>query len=95
LGKNITNTVVVVTGAGGSIGSDLCRQIVFLKPKVLILYEMNELALYTIEKELSNIGIYSLDIYPILGSINNKNRLSNVFKHKENNLTGLTGLSPT
>ena len=85
----------MVTGAGGSIGSDLCRQIVFLKPKVLILYEMNELALYTIEKELSNIGIYSLDIYPILDSINNKNRLSNVFKHKENNLTGLTGLSPT
>ena len=80
----------MVTGAGGSIGSDLCRQIIFLKPKVLILYEMSELALYTIEKELSNIGIYSLDIYPILGSINNKNRLNNVFKHKEINLTGLT-----
>ena len=81
LGKNITNKVVVVTGAGGSIGSELCRQIVFLKPKALILYEMNELALYTIEKEISNIGIYSLDIYPILGSVNNKSRLGDVFKH--------------
>ena len=80
LGKNITNKVVVVTGAGGSIGSELCRQIVFLKPKALILYEMSELALYSIEKELSNIGIYSIDIYPILGSVNNKTRLSNVFK---------------
>jgi FlaA1/EpsC-like NDP-sugar epimerase len=70
-----------VTGAGGSIGSELCRQIVFLKPKTLILYEMSELALYTIEKELSNIGVYSMDIYPILGSVNNKSRLSNVFKH--------------
>ena len=80
LGKNITNKVVVVTGAGGSIGSELCRQIVFLKPKVLILYEMSELALYTIEKELSNIGIHSMDIYPILGSVKNKGRLSNVFK---------------
>ena len=80
LGKNITDKVVVVTGAGGSIGSELCRQIVFLEPKVLILYEMSELALYTIEKELSNIGIYSLDIYPILGSVNNKARLDNVFK---------------
>ncbi|MDC0920020.1 nucleoside-diphosphate sugar epimerase/dehydratase [Candidatus Thioglobus sp.] len=80
LGKNITDKVVVVTGAGGSIGSELCRQIVFLEPKVLILFEMSELALYTIEKELSNIGIYSLDIYPILGSVNNKARLDNVFK---------------
>ena len=81
LGKNITNKVVVVTGAGGSIGSELCRQIVFLKPKALILYEMNELALYTIEKELSNIGIHSMDIYPVLGSVNNKVRITNVFKH--------------
>ena len=80
LGKNITNKTVVVTGAGGSIGSELCRQIVFLKPKALILYEMSELALYTIEKELSNIGIHSIDIYPILGSVNNKARLFNVFK---------------
>jgi FlaA1/EpsC-like NDP-sugar epimerase len=80
LGKNITSKVVVVTGAGGSIGSELCRQIVYLKPKALILYEMSELALYTIEKELSNIGIHSIDIYPILGSVNNKIRLSNVFK---------------
>jgi FlaA1/EpsC-like NDP-sugar epimerase len=81
LSMNITKKVVVVTGAGGSIGSELCRQILFLKPKVLILYEMSELALYTIEKELSNIGIHSMDIYPILGSVNNKTRLSNVFKH--------------
>ena len=80
MGRNINNKVVVVTGAGGSIGSELCRQIVFLKPKALILYEMSELALYTIEKELSNINIHSIDIYPILGSVNNKNRLSNVFK---------------
>jgi len=83
LDKNIANKTVMVTGAGGSIGSELCRQIVFLKPKALILYEMSELALYTIEKELSNIGINSLDIYPILGSVNNKNRLSNVLKHFE------------
>jgi FlaA1/EpsC-like NDP-sugar epimerase len=81
LSMNITKKVVVVTGAGGSIGSELCRQILFLKPKVLILYEMSELALYTIEKELSNIGIHSMDIFPILGSVNNKTRLSNVFKH--------------
>jgi FlaA1/EpsC-like NDP-sugar epimerase len=81
LSKNITNKVVLVTGAGGSIGSELCRQIIFLEPKALILYEMSELALYTIEKELSNIGIHSIDIYPILGSVKNKSRLLNIFKH--------------
>jgi FlaA1/EpsC-like NDP-sugar epimerase len=80
LSKNITDKTVTVTGAGGSIGSELCRQIIFLKPKALILYEMSELALYTIEKELSNIDVHSMDIYPILGSVNNKTRLANLFK---------------
>jgi FlaA1/EpsC-like NDP-sugar epimerase len=81
LDKEITDKVVMVTGAGGSIGSELCRQIMFLKPKALILFDISELALYTIEKELSNIGAYAIDLYPILGSVNNKNRLSNVIKH--------------
>ena len=70
----------IISGAGSSIGSELCRQVAFLKPKALILYEMSELVLYTIEKEISNIGIHSLDIYPVLGSVNNRARLSNVFK---------------
>jgi FlaA1/EpsC-like NDP-sugar epimerase len=80
LSMNITKKVVVVTGAGGSIGSELCRQILFLKPKVLILYEMSELALYTIDRELSEIGMPSVEILPILGSINNRKRLSNIFR---------------
>ncbi len=81
LGKNISNKSVVVTGAGGSIGSELCRQIASLNPKTLILYEINELALYTIEKDLTTIENQSINIYPILGSVNNNRRLSNVFKH--------------
>jgi len=81
LGRNITNKIVIVTGAGGSIGSELCRQIVSLKPKKLILYELSEFALYTIEKELSNFLKHDVDIYPILGSVNNKKRLKDVFNH--------------
>jgi FlaA1/EpsC-like NDP-sugar epimerase len=79
LSKKINNKVVAVTGAGGSIGSELCRQILSLKPKALILYERSELALYNIEKELSKNKIDSIDIIPILGSVNNKKRLSKVF----------------
>ena len=80
LSKNINDKVVLVTGAGGSIGAELCRQVIILEPTCLILYEMNELALYNIEKELSKINTNLIDIYPVLGSVNNKNRLIKVFK---------------
>lgn len=83
LGKNITNKTIVVTGAGGSIGSELCRQITLLKPKALILYEINELALYEIDKELNSSFRHSFKIYPILGSVNNKNKLKNLFNQLE------------
>ena len=81
LSQNIKNKVVLVTGAGGSIGSELCRQIIFLEPKVLVLYEVSEHALYNIEKELIDKISNKIDIFPILGNAKNKNRLINVFKH--------------
>ena len=80
LSFNIENKVVMITGAGGSIGSELCRQVVFLKPKVLILYELSEFALYTIESELLGMGNLNCKILPILGSVNNQSRLTLVFK---------------
>jgi FlaA1/EpsC-like NDP-sugar epimerase len=52
LAKNITNKVVMVTGAGGSIGSELCRQILKAKPSILLLVELSEFALYEIHREL-------------------------------------------
>ena len=81
LTKAVTGKTVIVTGAGGSIGSEICRQIINLKPKKLILYEMSELGLFSIEKELANCSVLEIDIYPVLGSINNKSRLNNIFKH--------------
>ena len=80
LSFNILDKVVMVTGAGGSIGSELCRQILLLKPKILILYELNEFALYTIDKELLDLSVMNVEVFPILGSVNNVKRLSRVFK---------------
>ena len=52
LTKNITDKIVLVTGAGGSIGSELCRQILAVKPQTLLLIEQSEYALYEIHQEL-------------------------------------------
>jgi len=83
LNRNITGKVVMVTGAGGSIGSELCRQIVMLKPKALILFEASEFMLYRIESELSKIIIsqgLSVDIKPIIGNVQKQKQLAIVFK---------------
>ena len=80
LNLNVADKIVMITGAGGSIGSELCRQVLLLKPKLLILYELNEFALYTIDKELLGLNVIDIKIFPILGSVNNTKRLSRVFK---------------
>ena len=75
LKTNITNKVVLVSGAGGSIGSELCRQIVSLKPKKLILYELSESSLYLINQELLNISIPNVEIVPVIGSVADRDRI--------------------
>ena len=77
----ISDKVVMVTGAGGSIGSELCRQILFLRPKQLILFEISESSLYQIERELDEIGVPYADIFPILGSVRDRERLEKICKH--------------
>ena len=83
LSNNITDKVVLVTGAGGSIGSELCRQVLIQKPQKLILVELNEYSLYAIEQELQNT-VLSLEsdteIVSILGSVQKQNRLETIFK---------------
>jgi FlaA1/EpsC-like NDP-sugar epimerase len=78
LGLNITNKVVMVTGAGGSIGAELCRQILALKPQVLVLFDQSEYALYRIHKELVDVGMPNVEILPMLGSVTNRKRLSHI-----------------
>lgn len=77
LEKNIKNKVVMVTGAGGSIGSELCRQIVKHQPKMLVLFEMSEFALYSIDRELQSSGI---EVIPVLGSVTNQQKLERILQ---------------
>ena len=79
LSKNINSKVVLVTGAGGSIGSELCRQIMKLNPKKLLLLDSNEFALYTITEELKNLN-KNLKIISLLVNIQDLSRVNEVFK---------------
>lgn len=79
----LKNQVVLVTGAGGSIGSELCRQILNSGATTLILYEHSEFNLYAISQELEQRRQHeqlAIKLVPVLGSIRNKKRLQEVFR---------------
>lgn len=84
LGANITRKSVMVTGAGGSIGSELCRQILAQRPTDIVLYELSEFALYSIEQDLlkqaQSLPCYASNIWPILGSVTDASKLERVIQ---------------
>ena len=93
LEQQVIGQVILVTGAGGSIGSEICRQILRRQPKLLLLFDQNEFALYTIHSELllllnklfteeRQLGSLALvpKLIPLLGSVQNEKRLHEVMK---------------
>ncbi|HWU61086.1 MAG TPA: nucleoside-diphosphate sugar epimerase/dehydratase [Ensifer sp.] len=81
LEKNILNKVVLVTGAGGSIGSELCRQISSIGPRKLLLLEQNEFALYAIHQELEQkFSERGAQILPLLASVTDTRRVQQIIQ---------------
>lgn len=84
LAKNTYKKIVLVTGAGGSIGSELCRQILDQSPNTLILIEQNEFALYQIHQELNirmaNLAKSNIQIIPLLASVASYDRIKLILK---------------
>ena len=82
LAKNIAAKTVLVTGAGGSIGSELCRQILQLRPKALLLVEQSEFNLYSIHQELeklaANVDLEGVGLVPLLGSVQDETRIDGI-----------------
>ena len=83
LGRTTVGKALLVTGAGGSIGSELCRQIIALKPRKLVLFEISEFSLYSIHQELEALcdahDLDTIEIVPVLGSVTEPARLAEVF----------------
>jgi FlaA1/EpsC-like NDP-sugar epimerase len=81
---SIRDKVVLVSGAGGSIGSEICRQVLKIGPRALILYEISEFALYSIEQELRQHQLAQggdIPIYPMLGSVLDAGRVRHALSH--------------
>ena len=80
LSKNISSKVVLITGAGGSVGAELARQILRQKPKKILLLELNEFFLYKIYEELEILNENQIKIFPLLLNVQDQIRVSEILK---------------
>jgi len=76
--KNILSKTIMVTGAGGSIGSELCKQIIECKPKQILLLEISEYALYKIHSDLEKININKINLVPLIASVQDQKRIEEI-----------------
>lgn len=83
LKKNIQGKNILITGAGGSIGSELCRQIIHLKPSKLVLFDHSEFNLYSIDFELNSLQINDCEVIPILSDVTNMNMVKSIISENK------------
>ena len=86
LSTALHNNTILVTGAGGSIGSEICRQVAKFKPHRLILLGHGEHSIYLIHQELLDVYGYSFDIVPVIADIQDKERMLEVMEHYRPNV---------
>lgn len=80
MSKTIAEKTVLVTGAGGSIGSELCRQIMLWKPRKLIMLDISEFAIYTLLGELKQYpSSHAIDLIPLIGSVQDRPFIKKIF----------------
>ena len=80
ISQKLTNKVILVTGAGGSIGSEICRQVMKFQPKRLLLLGHGENSIYTIHLELSQKLAEGIDLVPIIADVQDRNRIFDIVK---------------
>jgi len=80
ISKELTHKTILVTGAGGSIGSEICRQVCKFEPDRIVLLGHGENSIYLINQELSNIYKDKIDIIPVIADVQNKDRIEKIMK---------------
>lgn len=84
MASRVTGNSILVTGAGGSIGSEICRQLISIKPSIIVLFDNSELALYSLASELDTLRIQKdrdskIRIIPVLGSVQDSQTINRTF----------------